>query len=114
MLTDIEVVEEQEKKAKKVAVEETGLKEKVEMGVDGGSEPEKVTEPKVKEAPIFELRGLRDMLGIDQDVTLDNWETKVEELFKIVDEVNEGSFKPGGKPTVPPDKDNPAIWKEGS
>jgi hypothetical protein len=116
--TDLQVVEEQAKKATVVAVEQTGLKDKVEVekSLDGGSkpEPEKGPEPKLKEAPIFELRGLRDMFGIDQDVTLDNWEAKVEELFKIVDEVNEGSFKPGGKPTVPPDKTNKDIWNKQS
>lgn len=74
-----------------------------------------------KEAPLFELRGLRDMFGVDQDVSLSGWGDKVREVFDIVDKANaekddKGNvtknvrFKPGGKPTVAPDTDSPAMW----
>jgi hypothetical protein len=111
--TDVQVLEDTSEQATEKAVKESGLKEKVEMGLKGDTDTEEDTseKPKVKQAPIFELRGMRDMLDIQQDVSLDDWEDKVSKLFTIIDEVNQGTFEPGGKPTIPPDKDNKDIWK---
>lgn len=77
--------------------------------------------PKAKEAPLFELRGLRDMFGIDQDIGLSGWADKAKEVFDVVDKANAEkddkgnvtknvTFAPQGKPTVAPDVDNEAIW----
>jgi len=77
--------------------------------------------PKPKEAPLFELRGLRDMFGIDQDINLSGWADKVREVFAIVDKANAEkddkgnvtknvTFAPQGKPTVAEDTDNEGIW----
>ena len=105
---DVEALEEEGRKDGELALDKSGLIEKVEM--DKVEDTETVQAPKPKKAPLFELRGLRDMFGIQQDVDLENWVEKVEAVFDIVDEVNGQSFKPGGKPTVAPDVDKPAIW----
>jgi hypothetical protein len=107
--------EEDTEKATEKAVDQLGIK-----GNDGGNSPngqvsggdqQQQPPPKKKEAPIFELRGMRDMLGMDQDISLSNWEEKVTSLFKVIDDVNDGTFEPGGKPTVPDDTTNKALWK---
>jgi len=77
--------------------------------------------PAPKEAPLFELRGLADMFGVEQNIGLDGWTAKVCEVFRIVDHANAEKDKKGrvmrpvhygpqGKPTVAPDVDNPGIW----
>ena len=93
--------------------------------VDSDSEPllrgQEVDLPAPKEAPLFELRGLSDMFGVEQNIGLDGWAAKVAEVFKIVDHANAEKDKKGrvtrpvhygaqGKPTVAPDVDNPGIW----
>lgn len=78
--------------------------------------------PAQKEAPLFELRGLRDMFGVDQDIGLSGWGDKVREVFDIVDKANADKDKRGnvtrtvrygaqGKPNIAPDVDNPGIWE---
>jgi hypothetical protein len=108
--TDVEVLEEDVEAATTKAVTEMGV-DSLESSVEDG-EGAKKPERKPKEAPIFEFRGMKDMFGISQDITLNDWGNKVEEVFKIVDDANEGSFAPGGKPNIPPDVDNPAIWEK--
>lgn len=76
-----------------------------------GTEPSQGRVP--REAPLFELRGLKDMFDVEQNIGLDDWLSRVQQVFKIVDEANGGaSFAPQGKPTVAPDVDNLKIWKK--
>ena len=115
---DIEVVDEDTVvKQTEEAVDSTVSSEGVpEPTTEKGTAPEKEEEQPSKtpkQAPLFELRGMRDLFGIDQDVKLDEeWTAKVTEVFNLVDKANGESFKPGGKPTVAPDVDNPGIWKK--
>ncbi|MBD2094078.1 DUF4157 domain-containing protein [Trichocoleus sp. FACHB-591] len=99
--TDIEVLEDEAEHATESLVDELNLDS---LHAD---QPKKA---QPKEAPIFELRGLRDMFGIDQDVNLDNWAEKVTAVFKVIDNTNQATYKPGGKPQIPQDVDNPDIW----
>jgi hypothetical protein len=87
-----------------MATQPENPKQNIEDNQDGGNQKQP------RKAPLFEFRGMRDMFGIDQDISLEGWETKVRDIFTIVDEVNEGSFKAGGKPVVPPDKTNEDLW----
>ncbi|MBX3001193.1 MAG: DUF4157 domain-containing protein [Caldilineaceae bacterium] len=102
--TDIEVLEDVAENAVEKSVSE------LELGNEHSDDESEIEAPKPQEAPLFELRGLGDMFGINQDITLDSWTDKVREVFAIVDDVNQKSFKPGGKPTVPDDVDNPGGW----
>jgi hypothetical protein len=104
---DDTVVQKGAEQATEKAVDDLNLKQSVKSGGSGKEQPKAK-----KQAPIFELRGMRDLLEIDQDVNLTDWEEKATKLFKVVDEVNGGTFDPGGKPEVPPDTTNRDLWKK--
>lgn len=120
--TDVEVLEDEAEVAVEKAVVKSGiddlsergsLSEGVDLSEDVVERSDESNEEEVrapKQAALFELRGLGDMFGINQDITLDKWTSKVRQVFAIVDEVNQKSFAPGGKPTVPDDVDNPGGW----
>lgn len=63
-----------------------------------------------REAPIFEIRGLSDMFGIEQGVNLEQFADRVNEVFDKLDEAIDASFAPQGKPNIPEDVENPDIW----
>lgn len=114
---DVEVLEDLAEDATERSVSQSGIDDISENSShsDDGSERsdesgegEEARAP--KQAPLFELRGLKDMFDISQDVTLDKWITKVKKVFTIIDDVNQQSFKPGGKPTVPADVNDPGGW----
>jgi hypothetical protein len=65
------------------------------------------------EAPIFEIRGLSDMFGISQDITMNDgaWVAKVKDVYeKLPAEALE--FMKGGKPKIPGDRDAPSDWQK--
>ena len=67
-----------------------------------------------REAPLFELRGQRDLFGIDQEVGLGEWLNKAKEIYAIVDDVNKGATY-GAKKSghgVAPDVDDRGAWSE--
>ena len=67
-----------------------------------------------KEAPLFELRGQRDLFGIDQEVGLGQWLNKAKEIYAIVHDVNKGASY-GAKKSghgVAPDVDDRGAWTE--
>lgn len=96
------------------AVEQVGIPEPEEI-VEPKEEPKDEEEPvrMPKQAPLFELRGMRDSFGIDQTVSVAKpWTDQVTAVFDLVDKANGRSFKAGGKPVVPDDVDNKAVWKK--
>ena len=107
---DVEALETEAETGIEKALEESGLVEKVKLEKE--EDNTNTDTPAPQKAPLFELRGLRDMFAIDQDVSLTNWTDKVKEVFDIIDDVNGKAFKPGGKPTVAPDVDKPAVWEK--
>ncbi|ACC79829.1 DUF4157 domain-containing protein [Nostoc punctiforme] len=98
---DIEVVTE---KAVSKAVDELENEDEAQS---------KSVSKETKEAPIFELRGMKDMFAIQQDINLTDWTEKVKAVFEVIEEANKGeSFAPGGKPNIPKDVDKPDIWEK--
>ncbi len=96
------------------AVEQVGIPEPEEI-VEPKEEPKDEEDPvrMPKQAPLFELRGMRDSFGIDQTVSVAKpWTDQVTAVFDLVDKANGRSFKAGGKPVVPDDVDNKAVWKK--
>ena len=111
--TDVQVIPEDIEVITETAVSKAVDKLEIDK-VTHEDHEEEVSKPaskSPKEAPIFELRGMKDMFAIQQDINLTDWTEKVEAVFSVIEEANEGeSFKPGGKPNIPEDVDNPEIW----
>ncbi|WP_414577266.1 DUF4157 domain-containing protein [Anabaena sp. CCY 9402-a] len=109
--TDIQVMPEEIEDVTEKAVSKAVDKLDLDKEVNEDEEVSKPISQSPKEAPIFELRGMKDMFAIQQDVNLTDWTEKVKEVFKVIEEANQGeSFAPGGKPNIPEDVDNPDIW----
>jgi hypothetical protein len=66
----------------------------------------------VKEAPIFELRGQGDFLGVGQEVPISSWLSHAQQVMKAVMAATDNvEFHPQGPPTIPADRDSPGSWK---
>lgn len=106
--TDVQVIPEDIE-----VVTEKAVSKAVDELENEDEDQSKLVSKAKKEAPIFELRGMKDMFGIQQDINLTDWTEKVEAVFEVIEEANKGeSFAPGGKPNIPKDVDKPDIWEK--